>query len=106
MSDLRSSTGSSDVHRARPGEASGTSPGDDGMPPEPSAEAPVLVVGLGEVGGPLLEVLRGTHRAAGRDIEDRAFHGVQILHLCFPFGPEFVSAAIGYVEFYRPDVVV
>jgi hypothetical protein len=71
-----------------------------------SAEAPVLVVGLGEVGGPLLTVLRGAHLAEGRDIEDREFHGVQILHLCFPFGPDFVPAASGYIARYRPDVAV
>ncbi len=74
--------------------------------PETSAEAPVLVVGLGEVGDPLLDVLRGPHRAEGRDIEDRDFHGVQVLHLCFPFGPGFVSAASDYVSRYRPDVAV
>ena len=74
--------------------------------PETSTEAPVLVVGLGEVGGPLLEVLRGPHRAEGRDIDDRDFHGVQVLHLCFPFGPDFVSAASGYISRYRPDVAV
>lgn len=73
---------------------------------ETSTEAPVLVVGLGEVGGPLLEVLRGPHRAEGRDIEDRDFHGVQVLHLCFPFGPNFVSAASSYISRYRPDVAV
>ena len=51
-----------------------------------------LVVGLGEVGRPLLEILRGTHQTAGRDVEEQAFHGVRILHLCFPFGADFVSA--------------
>jgi UDP-N-acetyl-D-mannosaminuronate dehydrogenase len=71
-----------------------------------STEAQVLVVGLGEVGGPLLEVLGGTHQAAGRDIDDKEFHGVRILHLCFPFGVNFVSAATRYVELYRPEVVV
>lgn len=71
-----------------------------------SAEAPVLIVGLGEVGRPLLEILSGTHQAAGRDLEDRAFHGVRILHLCFPFGPDFVSAAERYVSLYEPEVVV
>jgi UDP-N-acetyl-D-mannosaminuronate dehydrogenase len=73
---------------------------------EESTEAPVLVVGLGEVGRPLLEVLGGAHRTAGRDIDDRAFHGVRILHLCIPFGANFVSAASGYVSLYRPEVVV
>jgi UDP-N-acetyl-D-mannosaminuronate dehydrogenase len=74
--------------------------------PQASAEAAVLVVGLGEVGGPLLAVLRGAHQAEGRDIEDRDFHGVQVLHLCFPFGPDFVNTASGYISRYRPEVAV
>jgi UDP-N-acetyl-D-mannosaminuronate dehydrogenase len=73
---------------------------------EESTEAPVLVVGLGEVGRPLLEVLGGAHQVAGRDIDDRAFHGVRILHLCFPFGPNYVAAASRYVSLYGPEVVV
>ena len=73
---------------------------------EESTEAGVLVVGLGEVGLPLLEVLGSAHQAAGRDIDDQAFHGVRILHLCFPFGPNYVSAASRYVALYRPEVVV
>ena len=66
----------------------------------------VLVVGLGEVGQPLLEILRETHDASGRDIEDRPFDGVQILHLCFPFTSDFVSAASRYISLYEPGVVV
>jgi UDP-glucose/GDP-mannose dehydrogenase family, central domain len=77
-----------------------------GVQPEASSHAPVLVVGLGEVGGPLLEVLAGAHRAEGRDVEDRDFHGVQVLHLCFPFGPDFAAAAAGYISRYRPEVAV
>jgi UDP-N-acetyl-D-mannosaminuronate dehydrogenase len=106
MSDLHGAAISPDARRASSRKAAETSRADDGLLPEPPTEAPVLVIGLGEVGRPLLEVLQGFHRAAGRDIEDRVFHGVQILHLCFPFGPEFVSAAVSYVESYRPGVVV
>lgn len=83
-----------------------TSPGSIASRGPVAAEAPVLVVGLGEVGGPLLEVLSGAHQAAGRDIEDCPFRGVRILHLCFPFGPDFVSHASGYVSLYQPEVVV
>jgi UDP-N-acetyl-D-mannosaminuronate dehydrogenase len=71
-----------------------------------STEAAVLVVGLGEVGGPLLQILREAHHAAGRDIEDRPFDGVQILHLCFPYSADFVSSASRYVSLYEPEVVV
>jgi hypothetical protein len=80
--------------------------GENGPGPDGSVEAPVLVVGLGEVGGPLLEILSASHRAAGRDVEDRPFHGVRILHLCFPFGPDFVSQAAGYIAAYQPEVTV
>jgi UDP-N-acetyl-D-mannosaminuronate dehydrogenase len=86
--------------------AAATLPELDDISPEASTEASVLIVGLGEVGRPLLEILSGTHQAAGRDIEDRPFHGVRILHLCFPFGAEFVSAAQRYVSRYEPEVVV
>jgi len=89
-----------------PSVAAGTLCRQGGIPAEASTEAPVLVVGLGEVGGPLLDILRRTHRAFGRDIEDQAFHGVQVLHLCFPFGTGFVSSASRYVSLYQPDVVV
>jgi UDP-N-acetyl-D-mannosaminuronate dehydrogenase len=71
-----------------------------------SSAAAVLVVGLGEIGRPLLEILRGAHDAAGRDIEDRPFDGVQVLHLCFPYSPEFVSSTARYVSLYEPEVVV
>jgi len=71
-----------------------------------SSAAAVLVVGLGEIGRPLLEILRGAHDAAGRDIEDRPFDGVQVLHLCFPYSPDFVSSAARYVSLYEPQVVV
>lgn len=98
MSNPRGSAGSS--------EAAETLSVDDVIHMKTPAEAPVLVVGLGEVGGPLLEVLRGAHRTAGRDIEDRTFEGVQVLHLCFPYTPDFVSAASRYVSLYEPEVVV
>ena len=76
------------------------------MKTETSAEAAVLVVGLGEVGGPLLQILSGVHHAVGRDIEDRRFDGVQVLHLCFPYTSDFVSSASRYASLYEPDVVV
>ena len=76
------------------------------MPDPSSSEAAALVVGLGEVGGPLLEILREVHHAAGRDIEDHPFHGVQVLHLCFPYNSDFVSSASRYVSLYEPGVVV
>jgi UDP-glucose/GDP-mannose dehydrogenase family, central domain len=78
----------------------------DAIETEPSTEAAVLVVGLGEVGGPLLGILREAHQAAGRDVGDRPFEGVQVLHLCFPYTSDFISSASRYVSLYEPAVVV
>lgn len=71
-----------------------------------SATAAVLVVGLGEIGQPLLEILHEAHDAAGRDIEDRPMDGVRVLHLCFPYSSDFVASATRYVSLYEPEVVV
>lgn len=79
---------------------------EDAIKTQTPTEAAVLVVGLGEVGGPLLEILRQAHRAEGRDIEDRPFDGVQVLHLCFPYTSDFVSSSARYVSLYEPGVVV
>ena len=98
MPDPSSSPGSS--------AAAGMPSSDDVIKTETSTDAAVLVVGLGEIGGPLLNILRTAHHAAGRDIEDRPFDGVQVLHLCFPYTSEFVSSASGYVSLYEPEVVV
>src|SRR5215813_4326284 len=77
----------SDPHRSHGPSAAATLSGMQDIPPKTSTEAPVLVVGLGEIGG-------------------RAFHGVRVLHLCFPFGPDFVTSASRYVSLYQPEVVV
>jgi UDP-N-acetyl-D-mannosaminuronate dehydrogenase len=79
---------------------------EDAIKRETCTEAAVLVVGVGEIGRPLLEILGEAHRAAGRDIEDRPFVGVQVLHLCFPYTADFVSSASRYVLLYEPGVVV
>jgi UDP-N-acetyl-D-mannosaminuronate dehydrogenase len=79
---------------------------EDAVETETSTEAAVLVVGLGEIGVPLLRILREAHQAAGRDIEDRSFDGVQVLHLCFPYTSDFVLSASRYVSLYGPGVVV
>jgi UDP-N-acetyl-D-mannosaminuronate dehydrogenase len=69
-------------------------------------ESTALVVGLGEVGRPLLDVLSSSHSVVGRDVEDLIVNEVGILHLCYPFGDEFVSSASEYVRAYQPSVVI
>jgi UDP-N-acetyl-D-mannosaminuronate dehydrogenase len=70
----------------------------------------VLVVGLGEVGKPLLQLAGEQCRAIGIDVEPIARYEigtVDVLHLCFPFEiPDFVGEAARYVELYEPRVTI
>ncbi len=69
----------------------------------------VVVVGLGEVGRPILELASKYHRAMGVDISPPSEHvsGVDILHICFPFGIEdFVGEAARYIGLLRPSLTI
>jgi UDP-N-acetyl-D-mannosaminuronate dehydrogenase len=70
------------------------------------AEATVLVIGLGEVGRPLFEVLGPAHDVVARDLEDVPVDEVGILHICFPFGEAFVQSVCDYVASYQPSLVI
>lgn len=67
-----------------------------------------LVVGLGEVGRPLLEVLKRAHRVEGVDLPPRNISdSVEFLHVCYPAEiSDFIRMTASYVERYRPQVVV
>jgi UDP-N-acetyl-D-mannosaminuronate dehydrogenase len=72
---------------------------------------PSVVVGLGEVGRPLLELVgRGGTPAVGIDVApvrlpDRG--SVDVLHLCFPFQPgDFVAEAARYIEALEPRLTI
>jgi len=67
-----------------------------------------LVIGLGEIGQPLLRVINmfGDRVIAhGRDLAPRPqewqYHTI---HICFPWGDEFVEQVAGYIGQYRPDL--
>jgi hypothetical protein len=46
----------------------------------------VVIVGLGEVGKPLLEIMKGTYQAFGVDINQPAsVSQSDVMHICFPF---------------------
>jgi hypothetical protein len=63
-----------------------------------------LVIGLGEVGGPLRDVLG----ADGYDLRDPRKVGSRydVLHIAYPYGPDFVKSVRGYAEAFEPDLVV
>ena len=67
-----------------------------------------IVVGLGEVGGPLRNVLARAHAIEGVDIEPRTISGaIEFLHVCYPGDhPAFVDTTAGYAEKYSPEIIV
>ncbi len=68
---------------------------------------PDLVIGLGETGRPLLEILQETYTVVGKDIEPLELaEPINVLHVCIPFVNDFVAVAASYVAKYAPQFVV
>jgi hypothetical protein len=72
-------------------------------------QARTLVIGLGEVGGALAEVLDRSQLVLRHDIEPiEITEPIEVAHLCFPFQtPEqFEQTAIGYLNRFRPKLAI
>ena len=67
-----------------------------------------LVIGLGEIGRPLMEVLRKAHRVEGIDLAPRDVPGpIDLMHVCYPGDiPDFAGETAKYVRRYKPSIVV
>lgn len=67
-----------------------------------------LVLGLGEVGRPLLEVLSPHYKVEGIDVPARDIDGcVDVMHVCYPAEiPDFVGVTKRYSERYSPELIV
>lgn len=67
-----------------------------------------LVVGMGEVGGALADVIESHHRVLRLDLEPREFDdSVEVMHICFPFrGSDFVDTVCGYIKRFNPRLTV
>src|SRR5258708_26475145 len=69
----------------------------------------ILVVGLGEVGKPLFQLLSEHYKVVGIDIQppSEPVGEADVLHICFPFEiRDFVGEAARYIETYKPAVTV
>jgi len=68
----------------------------------------VVVIGLGEVGKPLLEILQGRYQTFGVDIDLPApVARCDVMHVCFPFQNDtFVEQVLEYIRQYRPALTV
>jgi UDP-N-acetyl-D-mannosaminuronate dehydrogenase len=69
----------------------------------------IVVVGLGEVGKPLLELISRYHRTVGVDITPPLgeVEQVEILHVCYPFQiKDFVGETVRYIELFKPTLTI
>jgi len=68
----------------------------------------ILVMGLGEVGKPLLEVISQRYDALGVDIAPVDFQGdCEIMHICLPFAiDDFIGQSVAYINKYKPDMTI
>jgi hypothetical protein len=68
-----------------------------------------LVVGLGEVGSALAQVLRRGGRVLEHDLERREFdEPIGVMHLCFPFTrqADFEELALSYIGRFKPELTI
>jgi hypothetical protein len=65
-----------------------------------------LVIGNGQVGQSLYNVLKQTHEVYIRDIEPIEINDVKVIHLCFPYSDKFVEIAENYIELYKPELTI
>ncbi len=68
----------------------------------------VIVVGLGEVGKPLLEILKPHHQVFGVDLNLPApVTKCDVMHVCFPyFDDQFIGHVADYIRQYQPALTV
>ena len=68
----------------------------------------VVIVGLGEIGKPLLEIMKSRYQTFGVDINQPAsISRCDVMHICFPFqSGEFVGQVVEYIDQYRPALTV
>ncbi len=69
----------------------------------------VVVVGLGEIGRPILDLVAMQHDAIGVDVSPppERVSAVDILHICYPFDIEdFVAETARYIAFFAPSLTI
>ena len=69
----------------------------------------VVVLGLGEVGKPLLELVSEHHHAVGVDVTPPADNiaPVDVMHVCYPFEiKDFVAETVGYIRHLNPRITI
>ena len=70
--------------------------------------ASVLVIGLGEIGKPLSELISTRYNVICIDIEPVEFNGeCEIMHICYTFEKSnFIDLSVAYINKYNPKLIV
>ena len=68
----------------------------------------VIIVGQGEIGKPLQNILSRTHQCLGVDIEPIEVAGpCSTMHICYPYQiPDFVGTTGAYIRKYKPELTI
>src|SRR5258708_17727851 len=72
------------------------------------SESVVIVVGQGEIGKPLRNILGRTYRCIGIDIEPlEVVDPCSAMHICYPYQvPDFVATTAAYIGKYKPQLTI
>jgi UDP-glucose 6-dehydrogenase len=68
----------------------------------------VIIVGIGEVGNPLAQILSRSYECCKVDIVPVAISApCSVLHVCYPFQiDDFLGVTLGYVDKYKPALTI
>ena len=64
------------------------------------------VIGLGETGKPLYEILREVHSVDGIDIGSKVNPPYDVMNICIPYSDKFIEIVREYRKNLRPERVV
>lgn len=65
-----------------------------------------LIIGGGEVGTALYNVIKDHHECYIRDIEDTGVTDIDCIHICYPDHREFIKTTNEYINHYGPSLVI
>ena len=69
---------------------------------------PDLVIGMGEIGKPLADLLELRRPVLRKDLNPLCVGRgpVAVMHICFPYSPQFVAQVVDYTEEYKPQLTL
>lgn len=65
-----------------------------------------LIIGKGQVGTGLFDVISPFHETYIKDVEELEIEGIEVLHLCYPYSDKFIDTANDYIKKYSPKLVI